>query len=197
MKWILLLASITWSLFCPVVMAIIPPEKLASLRNDAEIDLSCCGVTAEDVEIILGQLKDNPKLESLDLSQNSTLGVEGVGKVLEGLFELPNLKSLNLSRIYFGDQNLEKIFMLSKEFPSPNLKSLDLSYNKLGEFGIVVLSKILEKFPNLEVLKLVGNRIGNVGVCALASLKPNGMLLNLDLSNNAIGSYGVKWVAKL
>lgn len=68
------------------------------------------------------------------------------------------------------------------------IRSLDLEKNQLGDFDLVVLAKS-QHLVALAALLLWNNRVGNVGICALAGAELPA-LTRLDLSNNNVGNAG-------
>lgn len=106
------------------------------------------------------------------------------------LFNLNNLRYLNLSRNKIEKIDLEKNF--PPQFYYPNLISLDLSSNRLTEFPTS-----LYKFPNLIHLQLENNYLSGTltlkGLLYLEALNiPNQNLTKVVISNTVPDKYGTE-----
>jgi len=73
-----------------------------------------------------------------------------------------------------------------------SLVELNLSFNKLGENGAFIVSKLLEGAENIVSFNMMGNLIGDNGSEKLAgSLKGKVNLNYFNLNTNVIGNVGV------
>lgn len=132
------------------------------------------------------------------------LSVSNCTKLSTGIFNIPYLEQLDLSR-----NNLESITNIRFEIES--LKTLLLDYNKLLEIPLLRTSQLLELslsnnmiqqiLPNrfmslisLKKLSLKKNRIENIEKNAFLGLKK---LEYLDLSNNILKQLPYDWVVPL
>lgn len=124
------------------------------------------------------------------------------------VFDIPSLKSLDLSNNLFDDTNLSLDMFDSLS----GLKNLSLSYNLLTQIPLAIEQENLEflllshnkitairsasfvKCKNLRILSLRGNRISHIEANAFLSLKN---LEKLDLAQNKINFMPSLWTEKL
>ncbi|KAN0023780.1 hypothetical protein ACTFIV_008167 [Dictyostelium citrinum] len=95
-------------------------------------------------------------IQTLDFSGNkSTTTKEGVIDILSFFKQMPQLQSVNLSRIQTTPDDLKLLFS-----PATSLlkcSSVDLSENDLGDSGIIKLCEIMYPNSNLHHLSIDGN----------------------------------------
>ncbi|KAL7853155.1 hypothetical protein SRHO_G00189400, partial [Serrasalmus rhombeus] len=140
-------------------------------------------------------LSENSSLKELDLSNND-LPDSGVEQLCSGLKSSHcKLQILRLSLCKLGEEACE--YLKSALSENSSLKELDLSNNDLQDSGVEQLcSGLKSSHCKLQILRLSGCMITQVGCCSLASaLSSNPSHLNeLDLTYNHPGedSPGVK-----
>ncbi|XP_078147466.1 NACHT, LRR and PYD domains-containing protein 12-like isoform X1 [Centroberyx gerrardi] len=140
-------------------------------------------------------LKSNySHLRELDLGYNRKLEDFGVILLCTGL-ESPHcrLETLRLDSCELSESCCASL--ASALSNSSHLRELDLSYNKLQDFGVILLCTGLESpHCRLETLRLTDCQITDEGCASLASaLKSNpSHLRELDLSINYLQDSGVK-----
>lgn len=130
-------------------------------------------------------------LESLDLSDNPDLGVEGARALAESP-AFPRLTTLNLSRTLPG---VPGVRALAERDGAAELRSLDLSANRLGPVAV----RLLAASPlavGLRVLRLGNNSVRDNGAEGLAESPRLAELLELDLSEAEVGDAGALALAE-
>ena len=133
-------------------------------------------------------------LQSLDVG-DMIIGNEEVIALAPGLMTIQSLKTLNLSHNDIGDEDLEALAVCLSN--NKNLETLDLWENRsFSAIGLRCLSDVIPTVLNLKELVLRGNSINDEGLQALAvGLKKHPALERLNLSDNAIGSKGMRALA--
>ncbi|KAA0704455.1 Ribonuclease inhibitor [Triplophysa tibetana] len=182
---------------------LIPPgmTKLAAVLQDKHCKLQTFILndndhfTEEDCAALATAFNSNPtNLEELDLSR-STLRDSGMRSIFT-LFEnlLCRLIILKLGHIHITKEGC--VLLASAFISNPShLRELDLSGNKIEDFGVTEISKLLQDSEcRLEKLRLSGCSITEEGYKSLASaLESNpSHMKELDLTGNDPGESGVK-----
>ncbi|XP_036421128.1 uncharacterized protein LOC118804664 isoform X1 [Colossoma macropomum] len=159
------------------------------------LGLSWCSITEEGYGILASALKSNPSshLIELDLRGNDPgeTGVKNLTDLLEdGNCELKTIKLLNSSTAEEACKSLTKALGTNPLL----LKELDLSGKIQGDLEIMKISDLLEdSHCRTQILKLNKSSITEEGCAALSSALCSNPshLIELDLSENKIGSSGV------
>ncbi|XP_063049124.1 NACHT, LRR and PYD domains-containing protein 12-like isoform X2 [Engraulis encrasicolus] len=167
-----------------------PHCKLETLR------LSGCQLTDTCCEVVANALQSaNPLLE-MDLSNNA-LGDSGVEFICKGLSS-PHckLQTLRLSGCQITDTSCE---VVANALQSANpLLEMDLSNNALGDSGVEFICKGLSSpHCKLQTLRLAGCQLTDKSCEFVANaLQSANTLLEMDLSENALGDSGVEFICK-
>ncbi|XP_036420339.1 uncharacterized protein LOC118803910 isoform X2 [Colossoma macropomum] len=166
-----------------------------------KLELSFCSITEEGYGDLSSALKSNPSshLIELDLRGNDP-GDTGV-KMLTDLLEDPDckLKTLRLLNSSAAEEvcgSLTKVLGINPLL----LKELDLSGKIQGDSELKKISELLEDLHcRTQKLKLNKCSITDEGCAALSSALCSNPshLLELDLSENKLGSSGVKQICSL
>lgn len=118
------------------------------------------------------------------LNLYSTMLLEGVNELAEGIKASKSLVSLNIGANQLGALELKTI---SNVIPISRLLILNLSDNFISNEGSASISFILTENSQLEQLYVSGNNIGQKGAKLIfTALYSNFSLKKLDLSNNPI-----------
>mmetsp|Transcript_14376 Transcript_14376/g.18896 ORF Transcript_14376/g.18896 Transcript_14376/m.18896 type:complete len:741 (+) Transcript_14376:385-2607(+) len=144
------------------------------------------------------------KLVKLDLSRNTSLGIEGVLSCLSTLCSSITT-SLNLASICLGE---EEGLELVKQLPHlvPHLEQLDISSNNIraDEFG-QILSFLSENLSSLKCFRVAGNSLENLSNLGnithpisdkFSQHTINWKLQQLDLSSCCLGDMGVYFICE-
>eukprot|EP00812_Abedinium_dasypus_P009335 NODE_3031_length_840_cov_268.620382.p1 GENE.NODE_3031_length_840_cov_268.620382~~NODE_3031_length_840_cov_268.620382.p1 ORF type:complete len:199 (-),score=74.23 NODE_3031_length_840_cov_268.620382:226-822(-) len=124
------------------------------------------------------------------------LGPFGLEGLVVGVATQPNLTTLDLSDGGIADEHAVEALAEALKINS-TLTWLRLVFNKIGDVGAKALADALKNNSTLETLWLTGNKIGDVGAKALADgLKSNSTLKTLWLEQNNIGNVGAKALAE-
>ncbi|CAF2043424.1 unnamed protein product [Rotaria magnacalcarata] len=184
------------------------------------IRLSANNITAQGCAYLQETLKDNYKIEELDISKNP-IRTEGI-EILSLLFindetKISIIKILNLSscelidldgpiirKIIQGGDMLQELYLSGNQLgaitckniglvlkDAPELRILDLSWNMIRDYDIRPICNSLKNNQSLERLDLTMNGLGNQGAILIAKmLSSNETLIELDMSNNRIEKDG-------
>lgn len=147
------------------------------------------------IDSILEKAK-NSNLKVLDISRiipkNSSeiLDSQWVATNVGILLEVnSNLTELHLEKCELDGHDTEKlIYGLSR---NKTLKLLDISANRIGCFGLEIISKWLMSKPPLLALDVSSNSIGNYGARALSFGMCYSKIKFLNISYNKIGDDGM------
>lgn len=174
--------------FDPMAFRILLHSLQQSKYNDiTAIRVWKCNGGDESVRSVCFYLDSEPPPNVVDLqfmdNGVTALGCEFLARTLG-----PNgNKVINLLRLdynQFGTPGVEKLSQGLSQ--NSTLRYLSLQYCNIGEDGGMFIAHILMFFRNaLEVLKLRGNYLGNVGVLdVLAGAKRSKVLTEIDLYDN-------------
>ncbi|KAL1261167.1 hypothetical protein QQF64_008994 [Cirrhinus molitorella] len=166
-----------------------PCWKLETLK------LMNCSLTDDGCSALISALRSNPShLRELDLSKNNLSYLDIM--LLCAAMEIPywKLETLRLKDCGLTEEGYGTLASALRSNPS-HLRELDLSGNKVGDFGVQILSAALEiPYCILGTLKLVSCDITDEGCVALVSaLRSNpSHFRHLDLSGNKLGNLGIR-----
>jgi Ran GTPase-activating protein (RanGAP) involved in mRNA processing and transport len=116
-------------------------------------------------------IKDKSDMEYF-LKNSSTnnavsLEIEGfLDKVYIQDFKLKLMQMNVLEKLYISGVKIGALTLAEGLVNNKTLKTLQLSYTNIGNEGIIALSKIKGLFSRLNVLSLLGNKIGYTGIRA-------------------------------
>ncbi|XP_076152195.1 NACHT, LRR and PYD domains-containing protein 3-like isoform X3 [Alosa pseudoharengus] len=169
---------------------------IPAVRCCRKARLAECKLSEKSCGIVAAVLQSPNSLTELDLNHND-LGDSGVQLLSKGLSS-PNckLQTLRLAECKLSEKSCG---IVAAVLQSPNsLTELDLSHNDLGDSGVQLLSKGLSS-PNfkLQTLRFADCKLTDKSCEIVASVlqSPNS-LLQLDLSDNDLGDYGVQLLSK-
>ena len=130
--------------------------------------------------IVLQALKENSKLQLLNLDHNNMTGV-----VAEDLANVIKSNS-HLERLGLGNNNLgpSAIVILQALKENSKLKILDLDSNNMTGVVAEDLANVIKSNSHLERLGLGNNSLGSSAIMILQALKENSKLQMLNLDNN-------------
>ncbi|KAL7844784.1 hypothetical protein SRHO_G00233230 [Serrasalmus rhombeus] len=177
-------------------------ELLVHSQSTLEkLHLSFCSITEEGYAALASSLKSNPSshLIELDLRGNNP-GDTGVKKLMDLLYD-PNckLKTLRLLKSSIEEEvcdSLTKVLGISPLL----LRELDLSGKIQGNTEMKKISVLLEdSHCRPKTLKMNKSSITEEGCAALSSALCSNPshLIELDLSDNQLGTSGVKKICSL
>lgn len=147
------------------------------------------GINHENFCILSAGIEIQNNLKHLDLSNNMLTAIGAVA-VSTMLFKLSQIQILRLSSNRIGIEQQEESIgavKLAEVLPRTKIKVLDLSSNRLGDRGLLSLSKGIR---GLEKLIVCNNNISDRGVCKLTNSIKGSCIKLIDLSDNLIGSTG-------
>ncbi|TAK74743.1 MAG: hypothetical protein EPO11_06440 [Gammaproteobacteria bacterium] len=140
----------------------------------------------EGTSKLIGEEKD--KLSSLSILVDEELVEEKALDLLhqaqEHTHQLTQLSVLRLSQ-----NNWHAVAALIRK--NPNLEKVDLSNCCLGDEGLGGILQALQGCSNLKTLILKNNEITSKGMMILKEFLSQQLLIDLDLSDNKIGAYGL------
>src|SRR3990167_6809288 len=137
--------------------------KVLSLEN--------CDLQDSDMPAVVDYLKNHPRINALDLSENNL-----TGKSMQMLSVIQTLAWMSASYNQVGDKGAIAIANMK------SLTNLDLIASNVGDAGAKALAAL-----SLQALDLSRNQIHDDGVMALAN---NKSLIILSLDSNKISDAG-------
>ena len=156
--------------------------SLTSLRINYSKNVS----KAEDEFGIVLHL--NTTLKEVHLNYSNVL-MSGVLKIFDGIKNMSNLVTINISHVMMTSEIAEKLAFLL--IHNVSLKELDLSHNNILTFFAIKIFKGLKNTSNLEIINVSHNMIADEAAEELATvLSHNNKLKVLDLSCNYFKSEG-------
>ncbi|KAM6945353.1 NACHT, LRR and PYD domains-containing protein 3-like [Aplochiton taeniatus] len=162
--------------------------------------LSGCSLTEESCASLASALRSNTfHLKELDLSNN--IPGDSTMKLFSILLEDPNcrVETLRLSGCSFKEEGCSSLASALRSNPS-HLRELDMSYNYPGDFGVKLLSALLEDPQSrLATLRMSGCSLTEKRCASLVSAvqsNPSHMRA-LDLSFNQLADTGMKTLSAL
>ncbi|XP_042258547.1 NACHT, LRR and PYD domains-containing protein 12-like isoform X2 [Thunnus maccoyii] len=173
---------------------------IPAVRNCRKAQLSDCGLSETQYEVVGSALKSNPShLRELDLSQNY-LQASRMKLLCAGLENLNcRLVTLRLRSCRLSEITCASLVSALKSNPS-HLRELDLTENKLQDSGMKLLCNFLESpHCRLKTLGLRSCSLSEISCASLASaLKSNpSHLRELDLSHNNLQDSDMKLLSDL
>ena len=158
------------------------------------LDLSNNGITAQATDGIAAVINNNPSLQTVALGNNKL--ETGVIKIANALKNIKDLRVLGLDNNCITDKAANAIANVI--YSNVELEKLLLNDNNLQSSGIKVICKNLTHIKSLKVLLLQHNCITEEAADDLAAVIINNPLLeNFDVSNNKIGSVGIRKIAEV
>ncbi|XP_076134953.1 NACHT, LRR and PYD domains-containing protein 12-like [Alosa pseudoharengus] len=156
-----------------------------------------CGLTKYSCEVLTSALQsENSLLKELDLSSNPLMD-SGVRLLSVGL-EHTNcrLETLRLADCKITHNSCEIVVPVLQSTNA--LIKLDLGENDLGDSGVKLLSKGLSSpYCKLQTLRLADCKLTDKSYEMVASvLQSSNSLLQLNLSDNDLGDFGVQLLSK-
>jgi len=155
------------------------------------LHLSCTSLTPESFKILLSWLPLDYPLSELRVASNN-LGVLGAQYLLQ--YFNCELESSSTDPLAIAARNE----LTEKKKILQNLSRLDLSQNKLGNNGVVELTKAINyRVANKKITELClgHNSIDSLGIETMFNKLLQHNLHTLTLDNNLIGDQGCKLVA--
>ncbi|XP_067437211.1 NLR family CARD domain-containing protein 3-like isoform X7 [Thunnus thynnus] len=173
---------------------------IPAVRNCRKAQLSDCGLSETQYEVVGSALKSNPShLRELDLSQNY-LQASRMKLLCAGLENLNcRLVTLRLRSCRLSEITCASLVSALKSNPS-HLRELDLTENKLQDSGMKLLCNFLESpHCRLKTLGLRSCSLSEISCASLASaLKSNpSHLRELDMSHNNLQDSDMKLLSDL
>ena len=156
------------------------------------LNLGGNNIGSDDSQVLSKVLVHCKYLRYLDLSSND-LGDSGCLSLAEGLQNYTSLLELNL-----GGNNItsDGIAAMITVFKQNHLQHFDRSECDIGSDDIAALVDVTCA-DTLQTLKLCSNSLGLVGARILSDgLRRCRQLVELDISNNGIGSSGMLYLAE-
>ena len=164
------------------------------------LKLHYCGLNDDKLQALMMQLNNEALayLEELYITEDFKITCAGIQVLAKQLQQCTQLKRLTLSGIKLNLDSI-KVLFLEHKFPR-NLLYLNFSRNNIGCDGAATLAIGLRSNCLLQKLNLSLNKIGKIGIEALAreflsKSVENTALLELYLSRNNIGDDGAKALA--
>lgn len=155
------------------------PTYIKSLRLQSAIE-------AEGAKALAGVLASNSVLVELNLSWSDLCG-EDFAVIAKGLHGIHSLKVLKLEQVSLKEDSLKTLVELLNN--NKSIQELSVRGNKFGD-GLL---EAIIRAKSVTRAYLSGSNM----FVAAASLKNNGCLRVLDLSENALGSHEAQELAKM
>jgi hypothetical protein len=153
-----------------------------------KLNLCCCVLNAEAVEVIASSLRSHSVLTVLYLGGNKDVGPRGAQAIGEILCARLSLKLLYLYECSIGDEGAGYLATALRR--NTTLVELSLSNNGIGRVGAAALAAALPFNQTLTLLYLFNNPFGDDGVEVLAKAVPRCGLRVLWLQTTQIGERG-------
>ncbi len=172
----------------------------STLKHDNLRVLKFCCESGNDKHVLLS---------GDELQELSQIFFSKCSSLMNVCFSASNRKSLyslikhKVSFFFYSVMSEVNASYTGHDFSIPELKALSLdfvSYSACIELNltncniddqkIALFAQILKVQNNLQVLKLIANKIGNIGALAIARYLPYSIVKELDLSLNQIGDEG-------
>ena len=170
-----------------------------------ELALRKCGFTADGAANIGVMLQKNKTLQILDVSRN-TISSEGARDICHGIIETSigdasQISSLKMNGCFIGDEGAKYVGSVISTVIT--LREVDLARNNIGEAGGKFIAHGLlrkniavtddEDIEGIEALILDHNKLGDVGVSAIAKVLPaNHSVKTLSLKDVGMRKEGLK-----
>ncbi|KAH8090642.1 Ran GTPase activator [Filobasidium floriforme] len=133
-------------------------EAFAAHGNLIEVRLPQNGIRMEGIHALAQGLSKCPKLESLDL-QDNTCTESGTRSISASLPSWPELRTLNLSDCLLSPKGGVSLATALEKGANPKVETLKLQYGEMDARAIHILAKaIQEHLSSLTTLELNGNR---------------------------------------
>ena len=188
-----------------------------------KIDLQNINISKINSESLNAILLSNKNIQNINLSNNKSLGPEGVTGISSGIEHNSKILSINLSHCNISDEgainlsnalfknlDIKEIFLsdnkitekgtkliVDKLLCKTSLKILDLSFNKINSKGGFYLGKGLKDAQGIQNLLLGYNQLEDEGCEFIAEgLEKNFSLIELNLENNNITNKGINAISK-
>lgn len=152
------------------------------------LSLGRCDITTNGLKSLAAVLRQPSMLQYLSVSSSSSLS--GAYDLLQALADNPTLRSLDLSRCPWVDDDAGRA-IARYAWEHPNLVALDLTATKLGSPGIAALAEWIGSDPPLQVLRLDRTRVCDAAPVLATALRQNMTLEALSLVNAEISADGL------
>jgi hypothetical protein len=150
-------------------------EKLPLVSNVVEVDLGQNRFRADGAKALGVALPQCHQLHTVTLSNNTKLGSDGIGHVVESMGDWSSLTTLHLRKVNLGDKGAG---LVADQLPRCyRLQLLDLQLNQIADAGAKSLAASVPTCETLTELQLDHNEITDDGAQELMGMMASGSKL--------------------
>lgn len=169
-------------------------QRLASVlahnENVGIVDVSRCHLTDDVLAAFVEFLKTNRSVKTLDISNDSTYGDDGIVALATALSQNETLECIDMRFAKVGEKGMNAL--ADALIAHPKWIDVDLRHVKIGPGGARAMARVYEARPSDgDIIYMSSSDIGDIGTIAIANaLKSNIGITSVKLMNVGMGDDG-------